>query len=136
MTPTPYLIFQGQCREALMTYAEVLGGEITTLMVPADMPAIEVPEERADWIMHSELTFDGGAIMASDDLMGSNAEMGGCFVMMELPGNDAARTAFEALSRDGTIIMPYAPTPWSEGFGMLKDRFGTQWMLSSPSQGG
>lgn len=134
MTPKPYLIFQGQCREAIATYAEVLGGKITTLMHPSDMPEMDVPEERADWIMHSELSFEGGAIMASDDLMGSNPAMAGCFVMLDLPSNEAAKSAFEALSKGADIIMPYAPTPWSDGFGMLKDRFGTQWMLSAPGQ--
>lgn len=132
MTPIPYLIFQGQCREALDTYAKVFNAKITMMMLPSDMPDMETPPERSDWIMHAELTFDGGTLYASDDLMGSNPAMAGAFVMMELPSKDAAHAAFEALSDGGEIVMPFSPTPWSDGFGMLKDRFGTQWMLSAP----
>lgn len=133
MTPKAYLIFQGQCRDALTAYSEILGGKISMMMVPADMPEMEVPAERADWIMHAELTFEGGTLMASDDLMGSNPAMAGCYVMLEMPSNATAQSAFEKLSEGAEIIMPYAPTPWSEGFGMLRDRFGAQWMLSGPS---
>lgn len=134
MTPIAYLIFQGQCREALSTYVDVFNAEITMMMLPSDMPDMDTPIEHADWIMHSELKFDGGTLYASDDLMGSNPPMAGAYVMVELHSKDAAHSAFEQLSNGGEIVMPFSPTPWSEGFGMLKDRFGTQWMLSAPSE--
>ena len=133
MTPTPYIIFQGQCREAMTAYAAVFGGEISMMMTGADMPEMETPPDKADWIVHAELTFDGGTLMASDDMMGSNPAMAGCSVMMELASVDAAKGAYDELSKGGDIVMPFAPTPWSEGFGMLTDRFGTSWMISGPA---
>lgn len=133
MTPTPYIIFQGQCREAMTAYAEVFGGEISMMITGAEMPGMEVPEDKADWIMHAEISFDAGALMASDDMMGSNPAMAGCSVMMEMDSVEAARAAYDALSNGADVVMPFAPTPWSEGFGMLTDRFGTSWMLSGPA---
>lgn len=133
MTPTPYIIFQGQCREAMTAYAAVFGGEISMMMTGADMPGMDVPEDKTDWIMHSELKFGGGVLMASDDMMGSNPAMAGCSVMMEMASVDAAKEAYDELSKGGDVVMPFAPTPWAEGFAMLTDRFGTSWMLSGPA---
>ena len=133
MTPTPYIIFQGQCREAMTAYAAIFGGEITMMMTGEDMPGMDVDEDKKDWIMHSELAFDGGVLMASDDMMGSNPAMAGWSVMMEMASVDTAKEAYDQLSKDGQVIMPFAPTPWSEGFAMLTDRFGTSWMISGPA---
>ena len=35
-------------------------------------------------------------------------------------------------SEGGAEIMGFQPTFWSDGFGMVKDRFGTHWMVSAP----
>ena len=29
-------------------------------------------------------------------------------------------------------VMPYGPTFWASGFGMVKDRFGIHWMITTP----
>lgn len=133
MNPTPYLTFKGNCREAIAYYAEVFGGEIEMLITGAEMPEMEVPPEQADMIMHSSLKFADGILMMSDDMMGTNPPMAGSWVMMEMPSLDAASTAFETLAGDGAIEMSFAKTPWSEGFGMVTDRYGTRWMISSPT---
>ena len=31
--------------------------------------------------------------------------------------------------------MPFSPTFWAKGFGMVKDKFGTPWMISSGNAG-
>jgi hypothetical protein len=46
-----------------------------------------------------------------------------------------AQRVFDLLADGGAVIMPFAPTFWSDGFGMLKDRFGTHWMVSAPWRG-
>ena len=134
MNPTPYLIFQGNCREAMAAYAEVFGGEITMSITATEMPGFDAPPDKAHWIMHCMIAFDDGLLMASDDMMGSNPKMAGCSVMMEMPTTEAAQTAYSALSDGGTVIMPFGPTQWSDGFGMLTDRFGTSWMISGPGE--
>lgn len=134
MNPTPYLIFKGNCREAIAVYAEVFGGNVTMMMTGAEMPDMDVPPDKADWIMHCELSFDGGSLMASDDMMGTNPAMAGCWVMIELSSGQAAEAAFNALADGGDVTMAYGPTPWAEGFGMVTDRFATRWMISAPSQ--
>ena len=42
------------------------------------------------------------------------------------------RRLFDALAQGGQAVMPFAATFWSPGFGMVKDRFGTPWMVNVP----
>ncbi len=134
MNPTPYLIFNGNCREAVTAYAEIFGGEITMMMTGAEMPGMDVPDDKKDWIMHSMIAFEGGLLMASDDMMGTTPPMAGSWVMMEMPSAEAAKSAFDALSQGGEVTMPFGPTDWAPGFGMVSDRFGAHWMVSAPSE--
>ena len=32
----------------------------------------------------------------------------------------------------GTVTMPFAASFWAKGFGMVTDRWGTAWMVSTP----
>ena len=53
MNPTPYLFFNGNCREALTKYAEIFGGEIEMMMLFSEMPPgeMEIPQrtQRLDY---------------------------------------------------------------------------------------
>jgi PhnB protein len=55
--------------------------------------------------------------------------MRGMNVNVTLPDAAAARKVFDALSSQGQIRMPFGPTFWADGFGVLVDRFGTPWMI-------
>jgi PhnB protein len=37
---------------------------------------------------------------------------------------------FQALSDGGTVHVPFEPTFWSPGFGVLTDRFGIPWEIN------
>ena len=39
---------------------------------------------------------------------------------------------FDALAEGGTVTMPLGGTFWNARFGMLKDRFGIEWLLNLP----
>ncbi len=40
------------------------------------------------------------------------------------------RRLYTALSDNGSVQMPLAPTFWSPLFGMVTDRFGVGWMVA------
>ncbi|MEL6550320.1 MAG: VOC family protein [Pseudomonadota bacterium] len=131
MNPTPYLSFQGTCREAMTFYAEVFGGEIEMMMTAAEMPDFPVPDDKKDWIAHCGLKLSNGELLASDDLMGGTGPMDGCSVMMSFGARPEAVAAFDKLAEGGTVRMAFAKTFWSPGFGTLTDRFGTHWMIDT-----
>ncbi|MEM1372873.1 MAG: VOC family protein [Pseudomonadota bacterium] len=131
MNPTPYLCFQGTCREAMTFYAEVFGGKIDMMMEASEMQDPTVGDEKAGWIAHCGLTFPGGELLASDDIMGGTGAMDGCSVMMSFPTKPEAQAAFSRLAEGGTVRMDFGETFWSPGFGTLTDRFGTHWMIDA-----
>ena len=133
MNPTPYLFFNGNCREALTVYADVFGGKIEMMMTYGDMPPgeMDIPDDRKDWIAHGAVEFDGGMVMASDDPSEEFQPMKGSSVHMDLPTVEAGQAAFDALAEGGEVGMPYQKTFWTPGFGVLVDRFGTRWMIST-----
>ena len=42
-----------------------------------------------------------------------------------------ARRVFDALAEGGQVTGEFGPTFWSQGFGMVTDRFGVPWMVDT-----
>lgn len=126
-----YLFFDGNCGDAMRFYKQALGGELE--IVPAD----QAPGGgRADQVMHARLEADGAVLMASD-WMDSKPFPGKNGFSVTLATTDVARTKqlFDALSAGGQVTAPFEKTFFSEGFGMLVDRFGTPWMVNTERAG-
>ncbi len=69
--------------------------------------------------------------MASDSMVGQAYEgMKGFSLSLAYPTVADAQRIFDALAHGGRVTMPLQKTFWVEAFGMLVDRFGTQWMIS------
>lgn len=133
MNPTPYITIRGgKARAAIAWYAALFGGEVTSLIEADKMPGFEAPDDIKDWVMHAEISFSGGQIMASDDMMRQDAAITGAWIAMNFEDNAKAAATFEALSEGGVVMKPFGPSEWAEGFGMLTDKFGTPWMLNGP----
>jgi PhnB protein len=125
----PYLMFGGNCREALGRYQEIFGGELSVMSM-ADMPGDEPPPpEQADLVMHGALTFEGHLLMASDDPTGGFDGVRGMAVSYSATSPGEARRVFDALADGGSVTMPLGETFWAPAFGMCVDRFGTPWMV-------
>ncbi|NDR59006.1 VOC family protein [Aliiruegeria sabulilitoris] len=128
MNPTVYVTFKdGECREAMAFYAELFGGEVVAMMTFADGP-MEMPPEKADWVMHSTVAIPGGAVMGCDD-MGQYEPMAGCSISLDAPDLAKGRAIFAALAAGGKVTMPFEETFFSPGFGTVRDRFGINWMV-------
>lgn len=118
----PYLAFPGTCAKAMKFYADVLGGKITTMTTLADSP-ISFPAEVGELIFNSEMRAGDLVLKASDNPEGGEA---GSSISLFLPFSDTAERerVFSQLGEDGDILFAL------EGpFGMLRDKFGVQWML-------
>lgn len=139
----PYLYFGGRCEEALAFYGKALGAKVNMMMRFKEMPAEEgqggaggdgqppLPAGWEDKIMHASVTVGQSEIMASDGMPGAPPEpFAGFSLSIVAPSMDQARQWFDALSEGGRVMMPMQKTFWSEGFGMLQDRFGLSWMVN------
>lgn len=131
MSFTPYLNFDGTCAEAMMFYAEVFGADDLMIMRFGDAPAeAEMPPADPNLVMHSQFTMNGKTLMASDAPGDFYRPQQGVSVMHEVPDVAAGRALFDKLLEGGEVTMPYEPVFFSPAFGMLKDRFGTHWMIA------
>lgn len=132
MPTLPYIHFQGQCAEALAFYDSVFGGGGVQTMRYADGPEVPPAWRESARIMHGQVTLFDGTLMASDyppDVAGD--PQSGFSVMQSAPDIDTGRKVFEALAEGGAIVTPFTATFFSPGFGMVKDRFGTHWIIST-----
>ncbi|WP_167772998.1 VOC family protein [Ramlibacter humi] len=131
----PYLYFDGQAAEAMHAYQQALGGELKVLRYSDQPPGAGAAPpgcEPSDMnrVMHAMLMFEGGMLMCSDAPNKAMFEPAkGMSVNVSFTDAKRAQRVFEALSPDAQVRMPFGPTFWAEGFGMLVDRFGTPWMV-------
>lgn len=131
MSTIPYIHFQGQCAQALAFYAEVFDGSGLQLMRYAEMPDAPPGWAQMPHIVHGQVTIGDGTLMASDFPPGFEGDpQKAVSVMQTLPDAAAAQVVFDRLAEGGAVIQPMAPTFFSPGFGMVKDRFGTHWMIA------
>ncbi|MEO1918339.1 MAG: VOC family protein [Paracoccaceae bacterium] len=126
-----YLIFNGNCAEAMTVNVEIFGGEITEIHTFGNSTlASGMPTAMHKLIMHVSLRIGDRVIMASDDPSGKYEPPRGAHVQTRFPKFAEAQRIFDPLAEGGEITMPFEKTFWTSGFGMLRDRFGIPWMVN------
>lgn len=127
---TPYLIFDGNAKEALAFYKETFGAELSEVGTfgEADFPT---PPEAEDRIMHARLKKDDLFIMVSDTFPGQPLEIGNNLSLaLELENEEEIQKLYDALSQKGTAIMELQDTFWGAKYAKVKDAFGVIWDLN------
>jgi len=125
----PYLMFAGNCREAIDFYRDCLGGEVLFTQTFGESPMSQPGME--DKIMHTTLKVGDSIIMASDGNDGEAADFGsGISMAMGVDDPAEADAMFAKMAEGGEIKMPIQETFWAIRFGMLKDKFGVNWMFN------
>ncbi len=127
----PYLLFNGNCKEAFTFYEKLLGGKIELMMTHAESPmADQVKPEWRDKIIHAAMKVGDRMLMASDAPPEHYEPMQGFSVSINVKTPAEAERVFKALAENGQVRMPLQKTFWAASFGMLIDRFGTPWMIN------
>ena len=127
MTLTPYILFDGNCEEALQFYARALHGEIKDLSRFEGSPAENMSADKQK-ILHANFAAEGIFFMASDGGSGPS----GTRVHLSISFDNAEQLdqVFNAMAEGGKVTMPLQDTFWGARFGMLEDRFGINWMFN------
>jgi len=125
-----YLNYGGNCRQAFEFYAEHLGGRIEMLMTHGEMPGPNgVPPERRNDVLHARMEIGGATLLAADVQPERFQPMRSAYLSLSLDSNEEAERIYALLSEGGQIFMKMEETFFAHRFAMLRDRFGTSWML-------
>ncbi len=136
----PYIHFNGNAEEAFNFYKSVFGGEfaIVSRFKDLDFPGnISTPSE-ANKIMHIALPIGKHTFLMGSDtpeaLGKHNLNETRSKISVTAESKDEANNLFNKLSIDGQVEMPIAESPWGTYFGMLRDKYGIEWMIDFDSK--
>ncbi len=126
-----YLMFPGNCAEALAVYERALGAKITEKQTYGDIenPGFPVPEADKGLVLHARLEAFGAELMCADSRERTAA---GDNMYVSITQDVAAvRKAWDALCEGGEIYMALQPSFFAALHGSLRDRFGVNWMFTA-----
>lgn len=137
-TLNPYLNFNGNAEEAFTFYKSVFGGEFDAVMRFKDMPAeYQTNESESNKIMHISLPVGEHTVLMGSDVpeaFGKAVVGTQAHISIRAQTEEEARRIFSGLAEGGSVAMPLEQAFWGDLFGMLKDQFGVQWMMSYAGQ--
>ena len=123
-----YVNYPGHCKEAFQFYEQHLGGKITMMLTHQQQPdAANVPDDWKNAILHARIEIGDTVLMGADI---PNAEpMRSAYLTLRLDSAKEAERIYALLSEGGEIFMKMEETFFASRFAMLRDKFGTSWML-------
>lgn len=130
----PHINFNGNAEEAFNFYRSIFGGEFKTITRFKDMASEEfqVAEKEENKIMHIALPIGNAVLMANDvpEFMGrTNENENRSKIVITAESKEEADKLFHGLSNGGQVEMPMSDSPWDSYFGMLRDKYGIEWMV-------
>lgn len=132
---TPFLLFDGNCAEAMRFYQHCLGGNLT-LVKTGDTPMKDqFPVEKHDRIINAQLK-NGAMDISATDWMASptlDPKPGNTTAIYLVGKNqDELKAVFDELAngadRDKRTFMELHPLPFGL-YGQLTDKFGVSWIF-------
>ena len=121
-----YINYPGHCEAAFQFYQDHLGGKIH-MMMPHHQPMPAFPESCKNPILHAIIEI-GGTVIRGADIPGAEP-MRSAYLTLIFDTTAQAEAIYELLSQNGEIFMPMEQTPFANRFAMLRDQFGTSWMI-------
>lgn len=128
---TPYLVFDGNCKEVLEFYQKVFESEIGTPMLYGEYVPEGVqtpPPDLSTWVLHAEMQICGTTFWFADEIGGS---IKGNIVRLTatVPTYKEAQKIFDRLKENGVITLPLTETFYSTFHAALTDKFSVAWNI-------
>ena len=122
-----YVNYRGACEDAFRFYEQHLGGRISGIVRHGEQPNPGVPAGWKDKVLHARIEIAGTVLMGADV---AHAEpMRSAYLSLSLDSEQDAERIYGLLADGGEVFMKMEKTPFANRFAMLRDRFGTSWML-------
>ncbi|GAB4023065.1 VOC family protein [Spirosoma migulaei] len=132
---TPFLLFDGNCAEAMTFYQTCLGGDLTLIKLGDTPMKVQFPPEKHDRIINAQLK-SGAIDFSATDWMASPA-------LEPKPGNtfsiyvvgeayDELKTVFDKLAdgadQDNRTFIELHNVPFGS-YGQFTDKYGVSWIF-------
>lgn len=125
-----YLNYGGNCRQAFDFYVEHLGATLLMVTTHGEQPdSNRVPPDWRDAVLHARLAIGDTILLGADIPPDRFQPMRSAYLTLMVDSVDEADRLYALLAEGGQIFMPMAETFFAHRFAMLRDRFGTSWML-------
>ena len=123
-----YVNYRGSCEEAFRFYAGHLGGRITSMQKHEEVPFPgNTPPEWGSKVLHARVEL-GGSVLMGADVPGAEP-MRSAYLSLRVDSAQEAERIYALLADGGEVFMKLEETFFATRFAMLRDRFGTSWML-------
>lgn len=122
-----YLNYRGNCEEAFRFYEGHLGGKITGIVRHGEQPNPNIPADWKDKVLHARIEIATMVLMGAD--IPQAEPMRSAYLTLSLDQEAEAERVYTLLADGGEIFMKMEKTHFANRFAMLRDRFGTSWML-------
>jgi PhnB protein len=125
-----YLNYGGNCRQAFEFYVQHLGGKITALTTHGELPdASHVPPDWRNAVVHARMELGDTMLLGADIPPERFQPMRSAYLTLIVDSSAEAERIYALLADGGQIFMSMEETFFAHRFAMLRDRFGTSWML-------
>ncbi|HEY4304977.1 MAG TPA: VOC family protein [Gemmatimonadaceae bacterium] len=125
-----YLNYGGNCRQAFEFYEEHLGAKIVSIATHGEVPnSASVPDVWKSAVLHARLELGDTIVMGADIPPDRFQPMRSAYLTLLLDSVEDAERIYALLIDGGQIFMKMEQTFFAKRFAMLRDRFGTSWML-------
>ena len=126
----PYLFLDGRTEEALDFYKKAVGAEVTMMMRFKEAPDQSMISKGSEnKVMHAQFSIGDSVILISDGRNQGNPKFDGFALTIQAKDSAEAEKLFNGLRQGGEVTMALNKTFFAQQFGMLKDKFGVQWMV-------
>ena len=138
MKASPFLLFDGNCADAMTFYHSCMGGELTLTKLGDTPMKSSFPPDKHDRIINARLSAGSVDIsatdwMASPDLEPKLGNMSAVFLTADR--HDELKPVFDKLaqgaSKDWFQDLHQMPFGW---YGQFFDRFGVQWIFRAAQE--
>jgi PhnB protein len=132
-----YLNYGGNCEQAFRFYEEHLGGKITMLVRHGEQPnAATVAPEWKNAVLHARMALGGTELFGADIPPDRFQPIRSAYLSLSASSTEEAERLYDLLKDGGQIFMKMEQTFFASRFAMLRDRFGTSWMILGPRADG
>ena len=128
-----YLNYGGNCEQAFRFYEQHLDGTITMLMRHGEQPNPgQTPPGWEGKVLHAHMEIGGTVLLGADIPADRFQPMRSAYLSLTVDSIEEAERIYTLLTDGGQIFMKMEETFFALRFAMLRDRFGTSWMLLHP----